>query len=217
MFNSFGTLASTVSRRIFGRQIFALASATATAAAAAAAAATTATGAAFCEESGSDGGGSSATTAAATEPSRERTFIAVKPDGVHRGLIGSVISRFETRGFKLVGLKQIAVPRALAEKHYAEHEGKPFYPPLVDFLSSGPVVAMVWEGTDVVKTTRTMIGATKPNEAAPGTIRADLAVDIGKNIVHGSDGTENAEREITLWFRPDELVEWTPAAIEWVY
>ncbi|KAL4432788.1 hypothetical protein ABPG77_008114 [Micractinium sp. CCAP 211/92] len=151
---------------------------------------------------------------------RERSFIMVKPDGVHRGLVGDIIKRFEQRGYKLVGIKArgVLVPsRELAASHYDEHNGKPFFPKLVDFLSSGAVVAMVFEGKDVVKTGRTMIGATNPLASAPGTIRGDFGIDMGRNIIHGSDSVESAMREIALWFKADELADYEPVATPWLY
>ncbi|MEB3244095.1 MAG: nucleoside-diphosphate kinase [Cyanobacteriota bacterium] len=145
----------------------------------------------------------------------ERTFLAIKPDGVQRGLVGEIIGRFERKGFKLVGLKQLTPSRELAEQHYGVHRERPFFAGLVDFITSGPVVAMVWEGEGVIAAARLMIGATKPLEAAPGTIRGDLAINIGRNVIHGSDGPDTATFEIGLWFTPSELCEWTPADQGW--
>ncbi len=145
----------------------------------------------------------------------ERTFLAIKPDGVQRGLVGEIIGRFERKGFKLVGLKQLTPSRELAEQHYGVHRERPFFPGLVEFITSGPVVAMVWEGDGVIAAARLMIGATKPLEAAPGTIRGDLAVNIGRNVIHGSDGDETAVFEIGLWFNATELSEWSPADQSW--
>ena len=147
----------------------------------------------------------------------ERTFIAIKPDGVQRGLIGEIIQRFETKGFTLVGLKSMNVSRELAETHYGEHKERPFFPGLVDFITSGPVVAMVWEGEGVVASARKMIGATKPLESDPGTIRGDFGVTVGRNIIHGSDAPETAQREIALWFTDAELVSWEPTLTSWIY
>lgn len=147
----------------------------------------------------------------------ERTYLMIKPDGVQRGLIGEIIRRFETKGFTLVGLKLMSVPKELAEKHYAVHSDKPFFSSLVDFIISGPVVAMVWEGDGVIASARKIIGATKPLEAEPGTIRGDFGVTIGRNIIHGSDAPETAESEIKLWFQPEELVAWQPAMTSWLY
>ncbi|MFN8615415.1 MAG: nucleoside-diphosphate kinase [Vampirovibrionales bacterium] len=148
----------------------------------------------------------------------ERTFIALKPDAVQRGLIGDITARFERKGFKLIGLKLMNVTRSLAEQHYGEHASKPFFGGLVDFITSGPVVAMVWEGANVVAECRKMMGATHPKDAAPGTIRGDYSVDLGRNIVHGSDSVDSAEREIGLFFSPNELVSgWCRSTEGWVY
>lgn len=147
----------------------------------------------------------------------ERTFIMIKPDGVQRNLIGEVISRFETKGFTLVGMKFMAVSRELAEKHYDVHKERPFFGGLVDFITSSPVVAMVWEGDGVIAGARNIIGATNPLTAAPGTIRGDFGVSIGRNLIHGSDGTETAQNEIALWFGDGELVDWKPVATPWLY
>ncbi|PZV00331.1 MAG: nucleoside-diphosphate kinase [Leptolyngbya sp.] len=147
----------------------------------------------------------------------ERTFLMIKPDGVQRGLISNIIGRFETKGFTLVGLKFMAVSRELAEKHYDVHRERPFFAGLVDFITSGPVVAMVWEGEGVIASARKIIGATKPLEAEPGTIRGDLGVTVGRNIIHGSDAPETAQTEIALWFTEAELVSWEPAAKSWLY
>ena len=145
----------------------------------------------------------------------ERTFIAIKPDGVQRGLISEIIGRFEKKGFKLVGLKQLIPSKELAQKHYGVHKERPFFDNLVDFISSGPVVAMVWEGEGVILNARKLIGATKPLEAEPGTIRGDLAIDIGRNIIHGSDGFETAAFEINLWFADSEINRWEPSDLKW--
>ncbi len=147
----------------------------------------------------------------------ERTFIAIKPDGVQRGLSGEIIRRFETKGFKLVGLKLVHPTRELAEAHYAVHRERPFFAGLVDFITSGPVVAMVWEGDGVVAAARNLIGATNPLTSAPGTIRGDFGVNIGRNIIHGSDAVETAQSEIALWFKAEELVSWTPTITPWLY
>lgn len=137
----------------------------------------------------------------------ERTFIMVKPDGVQRRLAGEIIRRFETRGLRLIGLKMLIPSRELAEKHYAVHRDKPFFGELVDFVTSGPVVAMVWESSDAIRLCRIMIGATKPVDAAPGTIRADFTTELQTNLVHGSDAPETAHDEIALWFKPEELLQ----------
>ncbi len=136
----------------------------------------------------------------------ERTYIMVKPDGVQRRLVGEIISRFENRGLKLVGLKQLVPSRATAEAHYAVHAERPFFGELVDFVTSGPVVAMVWEGSDAIQLCRNMIGATKPVNATSGTIRGDYTSDMMLNLIHGSDAPETAADEIALWFKPEELL-----------
>ena len=147
----------------------------------------------------------------------ERTFIAIKPDGVQRGLDGKIIGRFEEKGFKLVALKQVTASKEHLEKHYADLSKKPFFAGLVEYMGSGPIVAMVWEGQGAVATGRKMLGETKPSESAPGTIRGDFCIDIGRNICHGSDSVESANHEIALWFDPSELSEWTSCANTWVY
>jgi nucleoside-diphosphate kinase len=147
----------------------------------------------------------------------ERTFIALKPDAVQRNLIGEIIARFERKGFKLAGMKFVKPSVEIAEQHYGEHKGKGFYKGLVDFITSGPVVAMVWQGKGVVASARKMIGATNPLTSEPGTIRGDLAVDVGRNIVHGSDSVDSANREIALWFAENELSDWTPVSNTWIY
>jgi len=138
----------------------------------------------------------------------ERTLVLVKPDGVQRGLIGKIIDRFETRGLKLVGLKFIQMSDELAAKHYAVHVGKPFYESLVSYIVSGPVAAMAWEGKDVISIVRATMGITNPASAPPGTIRGDFGVEIGRNLVHGSDSPENAAYELNLFFDDSELVSW---------
>lgn len=147
----------------------------------------------------------------------ERTFIMVKPDGVQRHLVGEIVRRFESKGFKLVGLKLMRVSQELAEKHYEALKDKSFFPGLVEFICSSPVVAMVWEGDNVVTTSRQMIGATNPHSAAPGTIRGDFGVAVGRNIIHGSDAIETAQREVSLWFSEAELVSWDAAITPWLY
>ena len=146
---------------------------------------------------------------------KERTFIAIKPDGVQRGYVADIIGRFEKKGFKLVGLKQLIPSKDLAKNHYGVHKERPFFKDLVDFISSGPVVAMVWEGDGVILSARKLIGATKPLEAEPGTIRGDLAIDIGRNIIHGSDGPDTASFEINLWFTNEEISDWNPSDGIW--
>jgi nucleoside-diphosphate kinase len=147
----------------------------------------------------------------------ERTFLAVKPDGVQRGLVGEIIRRYEAKGFTLVGLKLMQVSRELAEQHYDVHKERPFFSGLVDFITSGAVVAMVWEGDGVVASARKIIGATNPLTSEPGTIRGDYGVSIGRNLIHGSDAPETAQREISLWFKDEELVNWQPSVISWLY
>ncbi|MEG4104717.1 nucleoside-diphosphate kinase [Microcoleus sp. S13_C5] len=146
----------------------------------------------------------------------ERTFLAIKPDGVQRGLVGEIIGRFEAKGFKLVGMKLMTASRELAEQHYGVHKERPFFAGLVDFITSGPIVAMVWEGDGVVASARKMIGATNPLNSEPGTIRGDLAVNVGRNIIHGSDAVETAQQEISLWFKEEELSAWTPSLTPWI-
>ena len=148
---------------------------------------------------------------------RERTFIMIKPDGVQRGLIGTIISRFEQKGFKLVGMKLCAPGKEHFEKHYADLSRKGFFAGLVAYAASGPVCAMVWEGDNAVATGRKMLGATKPFDSAPGTIRGDFCIDVGRNIIHGSDAVESANHEIALWFKPEELCSWESTASHWVY
>lgn len=145
----------------------------------------------------------------------ERTFIMVKPDGVQRGLIGEIITRFERRGLKLVAMRFVHVSRALAEEHYAVHRERPFYAGLIEYITSGPVVAMVWEGPNAISVARSTMGATNPVNAAPGTIRADYGMMIGRNLVHGSDGPETAAFEIGLWFG-DDIPGWERAVDAWV-
>ncbi|WP_458412691.1 nucleoside-diphosphate kinase [Schinkia sp. CFF1] len=147
----------------------------------------------------------------------EKTFIMVKPDGVQRNLIGEIVSRFENKGFKLVGAKLMTVSKELAEEHYGEHKERPFFGELVDFITSSPVFAMVWEGENVITTARQMMGKTNPAEALPGTIRGDLGLTMGKNVIHGSDSPESAAREIGLWFKENEVSEYKKQVDEWVY
>ncbi|KAI3365363.1 hypothetical protein L3Q82_010453, partial [Scortum barcoo] len=147
----------------------------------------------------------------------ERTFLAIKPDGVQRGLIGDIIKRFESKGFKLVGLKMLHASGELLQQHYADLKERPFFPSLIEYMSSGPVVAMVWEGKGVVKTGRVMLGETNPADSKPGTIRGDFCIDVSKNIIHGSDSEESAKKEISLWFKDDELVSYTSCAFSWLY
>jgi len=149
--------------------------------------------------------------------SNEQTFIAIKPDGVQRGLIGPIIQRFENRGFKLAAIKLVTASKEHLETHYADLAGKPFFPGLVAYMASGPICAMVWEGRDAVKTGRVILGATNPLASAPGTIRGDFAIDVGRNVCHGSDAVESAQKEIALWFKPEELQSWKQASHDWVY
>jgi len=146
----------------------------------------------------------------------ERTFIAIKPDGVQRGLVGEIIGRFEAKGFTLVALKLVIASQELAERHYDIHKERPFFKDLVSFITSGPLVAMVWEGDGVVASARRIIGATNPLTAEPGTIRGDFAVSIGRNIIHGSDAIETAQREISLWFTDTELANWELTMKPWL-
>ncbi len=147
----------------------------------------------------------------------EKSFIMIKPDGVQRGLVGSIVGKFEAKGFTLVGLKQMAVSRDLAEAHYAVHKERPFFKGLVEYIISAPVVAMVWEGDGVIASARKLIGATNPLEAEPGTIRGDYGMTIGRNLIHGSDAPETAQDEIKLWFGDGELCSWEPTMKPWLY
>ena len=147
----------------------------------------------------------------------QQTFLAIKPDGVQRGLIGKIISRLEEKGFKLVGMKLMKVTNELAQKHYGEHKDKPFFKGLVSFITSGPIVAMVWEGKNIISALRKMMGKTNPADAELGTVRGDFAVDIGKNVVHGSDSEESAKREIALFFKEEELINWEQEIQKWIY
>ncbi|MBA4536081.1 nucleoside-diphosphate kinase [Bacillus aquiflavi] len=147
----------------------------------------------------------------------EKTFLMVKPDGVQRNLIGDIVARFENKGFQLVGAKLMSISKELAEKHYGEHKERPFFGELVDFITSGPVFAMVWEGENVIATARQMMGATNPKDAVQGTIRGDFGLTVGKNVIHGSDSPESAEREISLFFHKEELVQYNKLMNEWIY
>ncbi|WP_322796708.1 nucleoside-diphosphate kinase [Tepidiforma sp.] len=146
----------------------------------------------------------------------ERTLFLVKPDAMQRGLAGEIIGRLERRGLKIVGMKLLQMDRALAEQHYAEHRGKPFFEGLVAFITSAPVIAIAWEGKNAIGTVRATIGSTDPAAAAPGTIRADLGLEKGRNLVHASDGPESAARELALFFAPGELVGWQRDVDGWV-
>jgi len=147
----------------------------------------------------------------------ERTLVLIKPDGVQRGLIGEVISRLERRGLRLVAAKFMQVPPELAEIHYAVHKGKPFYDGLITYITSAPVMAMVWEGSQAVAAVRQTMGATRPVEALPGTIRHDFALEVSRNITHASDSPQNGELEISLWFKPEELVSWGREVDRWIF
>ncbi len=145
----------------------------------------------------------------------ERTLVLIKPDGVQRLLTGRILSRFEDRGLKIIGLKMIHVDRALADRHYAVHRNKPFFGPLVDFITSSPLVAIALEGPNAIGVVRTMVGATRPEEAAPGTIRGDFALETAQNLIHASDGHETAAAELSLWFGPGELIEYGREIDRW--
>lgn len=147
----------------------------------------------------------------------EITLVLVKPDGVQRGLIGEVISRLERRGLKLIGAKFVNVDKDLAEKHYAIHKGKPFYNGLIAYITSTPVMAMVWEGPYAVQAVRQTMGTTRPIEATPGTIRHDFGLEVGRNLTHASDSLENGEQEVALWFPPDELIRWERSNDPWIF
>jgi nucleoside-diphosphate kinase len=146
----------------------------------------------------------------------ERTFLMVKPDGVQRNLIGEIVGRFEKKGFKLVGGKLMQITRELAEQHYGEHKERPFFGELVNFITSSPVFAMVWEGDGVIATARQMMGSTNPKDASPGTIRGEYSVQVSQNIIHGSDSPESAQREIGLFFNENELVSYSKHVDQWV-
>jgi len=148
---------------------------------------------------------------------RERTFVMIKPDGVQRGLIGKLIQRFEQGGLKIVAMKLLSVPFDKAEKHYAIHKGKKFYDHLLEYITSGPVVTMVWEGDKAIERVRKIVGATDPLEARPGTIRGDFAQQIGRNLIHASDSPENARNEINLWFTNKEIISYEKIDETWLY
>lgn len=148
----------------------------------------------------------------------EQTFIMVKPDGVQRGLVGQIISRFEQKGYFLRGIKMLVASEALLQEHYKDLAQKAFFPGLVSYMHSGPVCAMIWEGKNVVKAGRTLLGATNPQDSAPGTIRGDFCVEVGRNVCHGSDSVESAKREINLWFKEEEQINnWNHHSKEWIY
>ena len=150
-------------------------------------------------------------------PQKERTFIMIKPDGVQRGLVGSILQRFEQKGFKLVAMKLCTPGQPHMEQHYADLSSKGFFPGLIKYMTSGPVCAMVWEGDNAVLTGRKMLGATKPFDSEPGTIRGDYCIDVGRNICHGSDAVESANAEIALWFTATELCAWDNHTAPWIY
>ncbi|HKJ39326.1 MAG TPA: nucleoside-diphosphate kinase [Anaerolineales bacterium] len=147
----------------------------------------------------------------------ERSLVLVKPDGVQRALVGEVISRLERRGLRLVGAKFMQVSRELAETHYGIHKGKPFYDGLIEYIISAPVMAMVWEGPNAIAAIRQTMGATRPTEAAPGSLRHDFALEVGRNLTHASDTPENGASEVALWFKTEELVDWTREVDRWVF
>lgn len=147
----------------------------------------------------------------------ERSLVLIKPDAVQRGLMGKIITRFEDRGLRMIAAKFMKVPESLAKAHYAVHEGKPFYDSLITFITSSPVMAMVWEGPDAIVAIRQTVGKTRGTEAAPGTIRHDFAIQANKNLVHASDSVENGLAEIDLWFKPEELVDWKRDIEKWMY
>jgi nucleoside-diphosphate kinase len=147
----------------------------------------------------------------------ERSLVLVKPDAVQRGLIGEVIIRLERRGLRMVAAKFLQVSQELAETHYAIHKGKPFYEGLIDYITSAPVMAMVWEGPNAIAAIRQTMGSTRPTDAAPGSIRHDFALEVGRNLTHASDSVENGEKEIALWFKPAELVDWTRDTDRWIF
>ncbi len=147
----------------------------------------------------------------------ERSLVLVKPDGVERGLIGEIISRLERRGLRLIAAKFIQVSQQLAETHYSIHKGKPFYDGLIKYITSAPVMAMVWEGPNAIVAIRQTMGATRPTEAAPGSIRHDFALEVGRNLTHASDSIDNGEKEVALWFNSAELVDWKREADQWIF
>ncbi len=148
---------------------------------------------------------------------RERTLVLVKPDGMQRGLAGEIISRLESRGLRIVGLRMLRVEEALAKRHYAEHEGKPFFDGLIDYITSSPIIAAVLEGTRAIEVVRKTMGATNPADADPGTIRGDLSVELGRNLIHGSDGTDSAAREIALFFDESQLFDYGRDVDRWIF
>lgn len=157
------------------------------------------------------------TAKSALSMAMERSYIMIKPDGVQRGIVGDIISRFETKGYRLAALKTKMASKELLELHYEDLVSKAFFPNMRDYMMSGPVVCMVWEGKEAVSTGRKMLGATNPLESAPGTIRGDYCIEVGRNICHGSDSVENAEREIGLWFDESEVLDWESHSKDWIY
>jgi nucleoside-diphosphate kinase len=151
------------------------------------------------------------------EMTLERTLVLIKPDGVQRGLVGELVGRFERRGLHLVGLKLITVTRSVAERHYAEHRDRPFFEAVIDFITASPVVAAVWEGPNAVSMVRVMMGPTNPATAPSGTIRGDFGIDIGQNVIHGSDSPLRAEQEIGIFFGEEELISWERDGARWIY
>ena len=151
------------------------------------------------------------------EKASERTYVMIKPDGVHRGLVGTIIQRFENRGYQLVAMKMCTPSKELLENHYGDLKTKKFFPSLISYMQMGPVVSMVWQGMDVVKTGRKIVGATNPLDSTPGTIRGDYCIDTGRNIIHASDKVEAANEEIKMWFTEQELNTWTPMSTQYMY
>lgn len=147
----------------------------------------------------------------------ERTLVLIKPDAVQRGLMGKIIDRLESRGLRIVAAKFMDVPRDLAEEHYAVHKGKPFYEGLIEYITTSPVMAMVWEGPNVIAAVRQTMGSTRPTEASPGSVRHDFGLEVGRNLTHASDGPETAEFEVGLWFTPSELVDWDRDIDKWTF
>ena len=147
----------------------------------------------------------------------EKTLVLIKPDGVQRGLIGEITHRLENRGLRLIAAKFMMVPEDLAKEHYAVHEGKPFYEGLIDYITSGPVMAMIWEGPQAIAAVRQTMGSTRPTEAAPGSIRHDFGLEVGRNLTHASDGPETSASEVSLWFEAKELVQWDRELDRWIF
>lgn len=147
----------------------------------------------------------------------EKTLVLIKPDAIQRGLTGEIISRLEARGLKIIAARFLQVPLSLAEEHYAIHKGKPFYDGLIQYITSSPVMAMVWQGPEAIAAVRQTMGSTRPLEAAPGSVRHDFGLEVGRNLTHASDGLETARQEISLWFNNDELAEWDRATDTWIF